>query len=63
MSNQWKQFRSVAEVQVTLSFIWSLVKMWIKRKPYYVTISFHYKEGGDVKLTGAQIEFGQPLIN
>jgi hypothetical protein len=59
MGNNWKQFRQGSEIPVTLSFIWTLIKKWVKKEPYHMTISFHYKEGGDTKLTGAQIEFGK----
>lgn len=57
--SDWKQFKQVSEIQVTWSVIWMMIKKWIKKEPYQMTISFHYKESGDVKLAGAQLEFGR----
>jgi hypothetical protein len=54
----WKQFNQVSEIPVTWDFIWTLIKKRFKKEPYHMTISFHYQESGDVKLTGAQLEFG-----
>lgn len=58
----WKRFQQVGEIPVTWGLIWNLVKKKFKKQPYHMTISFHYKEAGDCKLTGAQIEFGRPII-
>lgn len=56
--SDWKQFQQASEVPVTWSFIWMLLKKKFKKEPYRMVISFTYKEAGDVKLTGAQIEYG-----
>lgn len=58
----WKRFQLVSEIPVTWGLIWMLVKKKLNKQPYHMTISFHYKEAGDCKLTGAQIEFGRPII-
>lgn len=58
--NGWKDFKQVSEIPVTFSLIWIMIKKWVKREPYHMTISFKYKEAGDCKLAGAQLEFGHP---
>jgi len=59
--SDWKQLQQVSEIPVTMSFIWTLIKKWVKKEPYHMTISFHYKETGSTQLTGAQIEFGKHI--
>ena len=61
-NNNWKQFQQVSEIPITWSLVWMLIKKKLTKQSYQLTISFHYKEAGDCKLTGAQLEFGKGII-
>jgi len=54
---EWKQYSLQQEVGVDLSFVWRIFKLWLKRKPYIVTISFSAKHNSETRFTGAQIEY------
>jgi hypothetical protein len=60
-NNNWKRFQQVSEIPITWSLVWMLIKKKLTKQSYQLTISFHYKEAGEVKLTGAQIEFGKGI--
>ncbi len=56
-NNQWKQYSLRQEIPTNLSFVWRIFKLWLKRKPYIVTISFSAKHNSETRFTGAQIEY------
>jgi hypothetical protein len=59
LTNQWTHISQVAEVPVNLSLICMLIKKWLKKEPYHVTLSFYAKSNSSTELTGTQIEYGR----
>ena len=55
--NDWKQYSIQQEVEVDYQFVWTIIKLWLQRKSYTVTISFHAKHDSNAKIAGAQIEY------
>ena len=55
--NEWKQYSLAQEVRVDRHLIWTIIKLWVKRQNYKVTISFHAKHNSDTKFTGIQLEY------
>ena len=54
---EWKQYSLVQEIKVDRHLIWTILKLWVKRKTYRVTISFYAKHNGNVNISGAQVEY------
>jgi hypothetical protein len=55
--NEWKQYSLAQEVKVDRHLVWTIIKLWVKRKSYKVTISFHAKHNSETKFTGIQLEY------
>lgn len=54
----WKQYSIGQEIKVDRHLVWHIIKLWVKRKTYKLTISFHAKTNSSTSITGAQIEYG-----
>jgi len=57
MKNDWKQYSIQQGIEVDYRFVWRIIKLWLQRKSYTVTISFHAKHDSNAKIAGAQIEY------
>ena len=55
--NEWKQYSLIQEVRVDRHLIWTILKLWVKRQNYKVTISFHAKHNPDRIYPGIQLEY------
>lgn len=55
--NDWKQYSIRQEVEVDYQFVWTIIKLWLQRKSYTVTISFHAKHDSKSQFAGAKIEY------
>lgn len=54
---EWKQYSLTQEVRVDRHLIWTILKLWVKRKSYKFIISFYAKHNDNVNITGAQVEY------
>ena len=54
---EWKQYSFFQEIKVDRHLVWTILKLWIKRKSYRLTISFHAKHNSEVSFNTVQVEY------
>jgi hypothetical protein len=54
---EWKQYSLTQEVRVDRHLIWTILKLWVKRKTYRVTISFYAQHNSETKFNSVQVEY------
>ena len=54
---EWKSYSIFQEIKVDRHLVWTILKLWIKRKSYKFIISFRAKNNGNVNITGVQVEY------
>jgi hypothetical protein len=57
MNKDWKQYSLSQEIKVNRHLIWTIIKLWVKRKSYRVTISFYAKHNSEVSFNTIQVEY------
>jgi hypothetical protein len=55
--NEWKQYSLFQEIKVDRHLVWTILKLWVKRKSYKMTLSFYAKHNSETKFTGVQVEY------
>jgi hypothetical protein len=55
--SEWQQYSIGQEIQINRQFVWHIIKLWLQRKHYRLTISFHAKNDSNISITGAQVEY------
>ena len=57
MNRPWKQYSLAQDIKVDRHLVWTILKLWVRRKTYRVTISFYAKHNSEVSFNTVQVEY------
>ena len=57
MNRPWKQYSLAQDIKVDRHLVWTILKLWVRRKTYRVTISFYAKHNNEVSFNTVQVEY------
>jgi hypothetical protein len=57
MNRPWKQYSLAQDIKVDRHLVWTMLKLWVKKKTYRVTISFYAQHNSETKFNSVQVEY------
>ena len=57
MNKEWKQYSLSQEIKVDRHLVWTILKLWVKRKTYRLTLSFYAKSNSETSFNTIQVEY------